>query len=193
MLQSSLAAIIVAESSYKSGKCVMYQLRCTKKAQDAFGLKPADLAEPRDENFTIGNWYVNLFTADRRKCLVFMEEKTLMSFVLVGYRKEHAKDIGKIFKNGVLQLLELEAFPVEIIEAYEKAPEEVLFTKTASKKLLGNMNDVLSGYEHFIYTDGGLDNCDFTNATLRINRTPQRTLEWTFPIKALNKLFGTAT
>ncbi|EOK5742736.1 hypothetical protein ACM6WG_004276, partial [Vibrio vulnificus] len=80
----------------------MYQLRCTKKVQDALGLKPADLTEVQDENFTIGNWYVNLFTADRRKCLVFMEEKTLMSFVLVGYRKEHAKDIGKIFKNGVL-------------------------------------------------------------------------------------------
>ncbi|MFW1331740.1 DUF6933 domain-containing protein, partial [Vibrio parahaemolyticus] len=79
-----------------------------------------------------------------------------MSFILVGYRKEHAKDIGQIFKNGVLQLLELEGFPSEIIEAYEKAPENVLFTKTASKKLLGNMNDVLGGYEHFIYMDGGL-------------------------------------
>lgn len=50
----------------------MYQLRCTKKVQDALGLKPADLTEVQDENFTIGNWYVNLFTADRRKCLVFM-------------------------------------------------------------------------------------------------------------------------
>lgn len=171
----------------------MYQLRCTKKVQDVLGLKPADLTEVQDESFTIGNWYVNLFIADRRKCLVFMEEKTLMSFVLVGYRKEHAKDIGKIFKNGVLQLLELEGFPTEIIEAYEKAPEEVLFTKTASKKLLGNMNDVLGGYEHFIYTDGGLKHCDFTNATLRINRTPQRTLEWKYPIDALHELFGTTT
>ncbi|EGR0637643.1 hypothetical protein E5T98_22675 [Vibrio vulnificus] len=171
----------------------MYQLRCTKKVQDALGLKPADLIEVQDENFTIGNWYVNLFTADCRKCLVFMEEQTLMSFILVGYRKEHAKDIGKIFKNGVLQLLELEGFPSEIIEAYEKAPENVLFTKTASKKLLGNMKDVLSGYEHFIYMDGGLKHCDFTDAMLRINRTPQRTLKWKFPIESLHQLFGTAT
>nr|WP_257977058.1 hypothetical protein [Vibrio parahaemolyticus] len=122
-----------------------------------------------------------------------MEEKTLMSFVLVGFRKEHAKDIGKIFKNGVLQLLELEGFPNEITEAYEQAPEDLLFTKTASKKLLGNMNDVQGGYEHYIYANGGVKLCDFTNATLRINRTPQRTLDWKYPIDALHELFGTAT
>ncbi|HGS5022853.1 TPA: hypothetical protein ACMDP3_003471, partial [Vibrio cholerae] len=113
----------------------MYQLRCTKKVQDAFGLKPSDLAEAQDENLVIGNWYVNLFTVERRKCLVFMEEQTLMSFVLIGLRKEHIKDIGVIFKKGVLQLLELEGFPDDIIAAFERAPEKVLFTKTESRKL----------------------------------------------------------
>ncbi|HDZ9134437.1 TPA: hypothetical protein RUZ93_003487 [Vibrio cholerae] len=171
----------------------MYQLRCTQKVQDAFGLKPSDLAEAQDENFVIGNWYVNLFTVERRKCLVFMEEQTLMSFVLIGLRKEHIKDIGVIFKKGVLQLLELEGFSDDIIAAFERAPEKVLFTKTGSRKLLGNMTDVLNGYEHYIYCDGGLQNCDLSDVTLRVDRTPQRNLGWDYPIDALNKLLGSAT
>lgn len=171
----------------------MYQLRCTKKAQDALGLKSADLSEPRDERFALGNWYVNPFTVSRRKCLLFMEENTLASFVLVGLRKEHIKDIGKIFKNGVVQFLELENFSVEVISAFENVPEHAVFTKTVSKKLLGNMNDLLSLYDHFIQSEGGLINCDLSAITMKLNRTPQRNLDWKYSIEVLHETIGTAT
>lgn len=171
----------------------MYQLRCTKKAQNALGLKAVDLSEPKYENFVLGNWYVNNFTDNRRKCLLFMEEKTLASFVLVGLRKEHIKDIGKIFKNGVVQLLELENFPLEVVFAFKNAPEHVVFTKTASKKLLGNMNDLMSLYRHFIYNEGGVTNCDLCAISMKLNRTPQRSLNWRFSIDAVHETLGTVT
>ena len=165
----------------------MYQLRCTKKAQDALGLKSADLSEPSGENFALGNWYVNFFTQNKRKCLFVMEETTLSSFVLVGLRKEHVKDIGKMFKNGVVKLLELECFPPENICAFENAPEQVIFTKTANKKLLGNMNDLMSLYERFIYNDGGINNCDLSAIIMKINRIPQKKLDWKYSIDALHE------
>ena len=171
----------------------MYQLRCTKKAQEALALKSADLSEPTDETFVLGNWYVNIFTVNSRKCLLFMEENTLASFVLVGLRKEHIKDIGQIFNKGVVQFLELEGFPAEVISAFENAPEKTAFTKTVSRKLLGNMNDLLSLYDHFIYDDGGLSNCDLNAISMRINRTPQRNLNWKYSIDAVREIIGTAT
>lgn len=170
----------------------MYQLRCTKKVQDILGLKSSNLAEIRDENFALGNWYVNTFTVNRRKCLLFMEEKTLLSFVLVGLRKDHHKNMGQIFKNGVVQLLELEGVSPFVIKAFEKAPEHIEYTKTDSKKLLGNINDLLATYEYMILYDGGLNLCDLDDITMRINRTPQRNLDWKYSVDVLHEIIGTA-
>ena len=170
----------------------MYQLRCTKKVQDILGLKSSNLAEIKDENFALGNWYVNTFTVNRRKCLLFMEEKTLLSFVLAGIRKDHHKNMGKIFKNGVVRLLELEGVSPFVIQAFEKAPEHIEYTKTDSKKLLGNMNDLLATYEYRILYDGGLNFCDLDDITMRINRTPQRNLDWKYSVDVLHEMVGTA-
>jgi hypothetical protein len=165
----------------------MYQLRCTKKVQDLLNVKPSDLAEPTAENFALGCWYVNTFTQNRKKCLLFVEESTLMSFVLTGFRKEHIKNFPFIFKAGLLQLLRLEKIPTEIISSYESGTEDLIITKTLSKKTLGNMNDLLSLYQHFISYDGGLEYCDLDQITMRANRTPQRNLEWSFSVEALHK------
>ena len=156
----------------------MYQLRCTKKVQDLLGLKSSNLSEIKEEGFVLGNWYVNTFTSNRRKCLFFMEEKTLMSFVLVGIRKEHHKDIGKMFQEGVKYLLKSEGVSAEVLQAFDNAPEQIEFTKTDSRKLLGNMNDLLATFEHIIHYDGGLEVCDLNEITMKINRIPQRNIGW---------------
>lgn len=168
----------------------MYQLRCTKKCQDILGLKSSNLSEIKDENFVLGNWYANTFTVNRRKCLLFMEENTLLSFVLVGVRKEHHKSMGKIFKNGVVQLLKLEGVSPFIIQAFEKAPEHIEYTKTDSKKRLGNMNDLLATYEDMILYEGGLNVCDLDDITMKVNRTPQRNLDWKYSVDVLHEMFG---
>ncbi|USD62089.1 hypothetical protein J4N45_09090 [Vibrio sp. SCSIO 43140] len=171
----------------------MYQLRCTKKVQDVLGLKSSNLSEVKEESFVLGNWYVNTFTSNRRKCLLFMEEKTLMSFVLVGLRKEDHKGIGKVFQNGVNYLLKSEGISPEVLQAFENAPEQIEYTKTDSKQLLGNMNDLLATYEYFIHYDGGLGVCDLNEITMKINRTPQRNLDWKYSVDVLHEILGSAT
>jgi len=53
------------------------------------------------------------------------------------------------------------------------------------------MNDLLSLYQHFITSDGGLDYCDLNEIMMRLNRTPQRNLDWCFSVEALHKLLLT--
>jgi len=55
------------------------------------------------------------------------------------------------------------------------------------------MNDLLSLYDHFIYNDGGLSNCDLNAISMGINRTPQRNLNWKYSIDAVREIIGTAT
>jgi len=47
--------------------------------------------EPNTES--LGNWYANLLMIDRRKCILFTNEKTLYSFMIPKVKKENLTNI----------------------------------------------------------------------------------------------------
>jgi hypothetical protein len=42
------------------------------------------------------------------------------------------------------------------------------------------MNDLVDMYQHFVWHEGGLENCDLSKVIFRINQTPQRNIDWNF-------------
>jgi hypothetical protein len=62
------------------------------------------------------------------------------------------------------------------------------FTKTNSKSVLGNMNDLVDLYKHSILYDGGLKYVDLGELIKQINRTPQRNLGWSNSIRIVKEL-----
>ena len=62
------------------------------------------------------------------------------------------------------------------------------YTKTHSKQLLGNMNNLIQTYAHYIYYDGGLEYCDLTDIIQRINHMPQRNINWKYSIDLTKEL-----
>ena len=166
----------------------MLQIRCTKKVLDAIGIKQKGLGSIKEADSLLGNWYANLFSADRRKIIIFMNEKTLFSFVLVGIKKDNIKKIVEMFYRGLEQVLTLEGIDAAKIEKALAEYEDVGFTKTESRSLLGNMKQLVDYYTHFIYYDYGLKHCDITDIMHRINRMPQKNIEWKYSIEALSEL-----
>lgn len=173
----------------------MLTLKCTKKAQDQLGLKKSDLIELENEKerSLLGSWYINLFVVDRRKCLIFMNERTLLSFILFGVKKSNTskETISELFIRGVVQLLMLEDFAPELIEKFVEDCTIARFAKTDSRKVLGNMNDLVFAYEHMIWHEGGVNNCDLNSILYRINRTPQRNIGWGYSIDVARELLST--
>ena len=94
----------------------MFQLRCTGKVIKELGLKPNQLSEVKKPNSILGNWYVNLTTIDRRKTLIFVSERTLLSFMIFGVKKSNVGKIHTTFINGISQLLSIEGFSPEVID-----------------------------------------------------------------------------
>ncbi|MGB5438037.1 MAG: hypothetical protein WBN90_00090 [Gammaproteobacteria bacterium] len=166
----------------------MLQLRCTAKVRKELGIKPTELAEVKPGDSLLGNWYVNIFTVDRRKTFIFMNEKTLLSFIIFGIKKSNVKKTPGIFLRGIDQLLVIEGFDTGKIDTVFKGYEAFQFTKTASKSILGNMNDLVHLYKHSIYYDGGFKHVDIGELILRINRTPQRNLGWSSSIETVREL-----
>lgn len=164
----------------------MLILKCTKKVQDLLGLKAGDLidATGHDEKSILGAWYVNEFKVQRKKCLIFMNERTLLSFILFGARKANTRKevLPEICLHGLIQLLQFEGFASETIVKVIEDGEDRAYAKTDSRKVLGNMNDLVWMYEHTIWHKGGLENCDLTAVIRKMNRTPQRNLGWSYSI-----------
>ena len=166
----------------------MLQLRCTQKVQKEFGLRPSELAEVKTGGSLLGDWYINIFTVDRRKTFIFMSEKTLLSFIIFGVKKSNIKKMPEIFLNGLGQLLTIEGIELNRINRVFEGYETYEFTNTSSKSLIGNMNDLVGMYKHFILYDGGLKHCDVGSIILQINRTPQRNLGWSNSIEVTKEL-----
>ena len=156
----------------------MIQIRCTQKVVRELRLKEEDLCDVKQPTSLLGNWYANLFILDRRKTLIFMSERTLLSFIIFGIKKDNIKDLPIVFHNGLRQLLFLEGLDNNVISNVTKDCREIELTKTTSRSLIGNLNDLVYLYKDSILTGGGLDSCDLDSIIKKINRTPQKNLGW---------------
>jgi len=164
----------------------LLQLRCTQKVIKQLGLSPKDLVECKTGDTPLGNWYINML--ERRKTLIFMNERTLFSFIIYGIKKSNTANFPEVFYRGLGQALSFEGFDIDTINNVFASYQEYAFTKTNSKKLLGNMNELVALYKHCIYSDGGLEHCDLTKIMMQLNRMPQKNIDWGYSIDAVKSI-----
>ena len=171
----------------------MFQFKCTKKVQDFIGLKPSDLSEIEPERFVLGNWFVNSFTQNRRKVLVFMEEKTFFSFIIIGVRKEHIKTLRKHFLEGLCLQLKAEGISPQTVLAFSNNETVLQYAKTDNRSKVGSMTDLINLYSAWIESAGGLSEIDVVEMGMKLNRVPQTNLKLTYAIDELRYALGETT
>ena len=168
----------------------MIQIRCTQKVVKELGLKEGGLCDVKQPTSLLGNWYSNLFILDRRKTLIFMNERTLLSFIILGIRKNNLKDLPIVFHNGVKQVLLMEDFDSNVISNVTEECLEIEITKTTNPSLLRNLNDLVNLYKSLVLDEGGLKSCDLDSITKKINRTPQKNLEWSNSVEIAREILN---
>jgi hypothetical protein len=166
----------------------MTLIHCTRKL-----LKELDvpLVEP-DKNTQptegIGNWYANLLRIDRKKCLLFTNEKTLYTFLIPKVKKENLKNIEDEFLINLSYNLQAEGFGLEVINGVMHEYQEIGFAKTSNRQVLGSMNEFAFEYDFFISREGGLENARIIEVNKHINRTIKGVLKYKYPIEALRNI-----
>jgi hypothetical protein len=98
------------------------------------------------------------------------------------------KDLPIVFHNGVNQVLSIEGFDSDVISSVTKECQEIEITKTTDNSLLGNLNDLVNLYKSLVLADGGFESCDLNSITKKINRTPQRNLEWSNSVEIVRQI-----
>ncbi len=162
-------------------------LRCTAKV---LKLLPPDALEtarssisPHDDD-----WYMNLLWLDGRKCLLVTHAGTMFSAFAPDVRVSDLRSIGSFTTRLIEHELRSEGLPLDTFGQLDLA--NVRIAKTASRSVLGCMND-LGRLCRFAFEEvGDLERCDIDAINRRLRRTILGPLGSTFPIELVFQRVG---
>ena len=152
-------------------------LRCTRRALDLLGRAVA-LAEPPPSD---DDWYLNVLWLERRKCLLFTHAGTLFSVFVAYVRAADVRPIGPYLVKVIESALHSESLAPDLLGPFD--PGSVQVAKTASRSVLGFMNDIAVHCRYQIAGGGGLYGCDINLLNHRLQRTLHSRGDYFTPIK----------
>jgi hypothetical protein len=164
-------------------------IHCTQKLLKELAfphIEPDKITIPTEG---LGNWYCNLLRIDKRKCLLFTNEKTLYSFLIPKVKKENLKNIIDEFLFNLNMNLQAEGFHLEVITKVMQEYTDIGFAKTASRHVLGSMNELVYEYEYLtIHRYEGIENIRILGVNKEVNRTIMKGIKYLHPIESLQEL-----
>ena len=130
-------------------------IRCTKTVLRRIDASSDELvtAAPADTD-----WYANLFWLNRRTCLLLAHAGTLFPVLAVDVRKVDLLPLGRTAVGLIRQELSKENLPQDSLGELE--PESIRLAKTASRSVLGYMNEMVKYCRYASTAQGGLGRCD---------------------------------
>jgi hypothetical protein len=160
----------------------MITLRCTKKLLKYLGIDPID--EPSPSTGRLGDWYANLVPTYAGDLIMFVNEKTLITVAVPTLLDE---ELIFTFRSRVLNLLLMLEIPIRQIEQEINHYHEVEYAKTASRSVLGSMNDIALNYQ-FI-AERGVDDgsLSLSDAEYKLSNMPSISRDF-FPADVARKL-----
>jgi hypothetical protein len=115
----------------------MFTLRCTKKLLTRLKVKPE--AAPPPSTGRLGEWYADTLNLGRERLILCVSERTLLPVIIKA--AGGVADLPARLVRGLRETLESLGAPEAAIEAEVSAMREVTLAKTASRVVLGTMND----------------------------------------------------
>jgi len=125
------------------------------KALDLLGVRRMSLVErpPSDDD-----WYLNLLWFDRRKCLLLTHTGTVFSIFIPDVRKAEFTPTGPYVIAAIEATRRAEGLPVDALGELDS--NDLLLTKTASRKVLGFMNEIASHISYAVYGQSNVRELD---------------------------------
>lgn len=103
--------------------------------------------DPVEPTTFLGNWYASALLRRPQQVALFVNETTLLP---VFVELAPAKDVAARFPETLGTVLEALDVPTDLVLQERLAMREVAFAKTASRSILGSMNDLASLAAHHL-------------------------------------------
>ena len=155
------------------------------------GLKKKDLDESEPKFSFLGSWHANLLHIDRRKCVLFVNDKTLFNFIAPDVTRAEIKNLNELFNGYLSCILSSEGISDAVREKIKQEYGEISYAGTSSKSVLGSMNDLAFHYKYLILSGGGVHCADVPDIIHKLNHMPMGAIEYKYSIDALKELYET--
>jgi hypothetical protein len=166
----------------------MQYIRCTQKLLNELKIK---LPNDKKVHFGfIGGWHANLLRFERRKCVLFTNDKTLYSVFVPGLKKPEFYHFDELFRHYLFKSLLNEGFSQPQIERVLSEYQTIVFGKTNNRSVLGSMTDLGFQLEYHIKASGGLSYLDLMALNKQINRIPMKAIDHKYSIDVLGSMLA---
>lgn len=140
-------------------------IRCTQRLLKAIRVPPRELADiPASDD----DWYANLLWFNRRKCLLITHAGTLFPLFVADVSVADLRGLGELVERNARTALYDEALPADAFLSLDGA--DLRLARTASRRILGVMNEDADMCEYAIATAGGLDHANILELNRRLRR-----------------------
>jgi hypothetical protein len=124
-------------------------LSCTKKLFEHSNF--SEFPVPEVGYNPLYSWHANLFRVGRKNCLMIMNDLTRYQLVLYGLRKEHYRNFDELFFYNLNRNLRADDFTESEIRLFMNGMgNQLIYTKTHNRSILGSMKDQIYITEYWI-------------------------------------------
>jgi hypothetical protein len=144
-------------------------LHCTQK----LAAKLSDVSEtPLSGTTLLGGWHGNLYTIDRRQCVLFCHDETRYMLFLPGLKKAHFENLGKLHRDLFLMSLAAHGVSDAKIMRAGLVLGQVTCDRATDRSVLSSMNIAISDLRAYLQTVPNLLEVDPAETALFLNRRP---------------------
>lgn len=143
------------------------------------------VAAPSSSTGLLGDWYANLLYIDRQQIILAVSEKTLFPLLIPA---KDAKTFPQRMRESLAESLAALNVPADKIYTELVEMDSWVFAKTASRQVLGSMNDFANALDFYVGHGESLKRLE-----QRLGETPCSPIGMDSPIDATCKLFGVIT
>lgn len=167
----------------------MQLIRCTQKLIKEMGLKKAELSTAEPKFSYLGSWHANLLHIDGRKCILFVNDKTLFNFIAPNVKRKEIKNLSGMFNEHLIYALSSENLTDETKEKIKNEYKDISYATTNNKKVLGSMNDLAFHYKHHILSEGGIFSALIPIIINKLNHMPMGAVGYKYASEELKSIY----
>lgn len=135
----------------------MLAIQCSKKLREQFKIDiPKRIPAGLDPFYS---WHSHLFTLNRRKCVIVMNNLTRYNFILVGLKKEDFKVYDQMVVDAIRDNLLTEGATKKEVDKYIKNCGSPIYLQASDRSIISQMNEMIRviGYWNSIDKQDGVE------------------------------------
>lgn len=130
------------------------------------------------------SWHTNSFILNRKKHIIFMNDRSRLSITVSGLRSNQYKDISGVFLSDLKDYLAVEGVQPSLIDLYLGEKSDVRFANTNNRSVIGTITESIKLME-YMYSGGTIPELNELN--MDNNRIIYKPIDYNKPINVFKE------